>query len=143
MSKTVSGRLTEHSIILYREMKGTSKMNNSEFVAYLESIDACADSIDWVGTKSSQEAWDSCSRFGWMEFLLDECDVELPADYYAMMDSIEVDYQAKVMPIWATYCDDLRASDVDIYWIRTSKLEAEYRVRVASLIRSFVPACPV
>ncbi len=40
------------------------------FKDYLARIDACSQAIDWVGDKSSSEAWSQCEHPDWMFWLL-------------------------------------------------------------------------
>jgi hypothetical protein len=36
------------------------------FREYLRSIYACSDALDWLGDRSSREAWEACERPDWM-----------------------------------------------------------------------------
>ena len=40
------------------------------FAEYLDSIGACEEAVEWVGTKTAQEAWDTAERADWLLWLL-------------------------------------------------------------------------
>lgn len=40
------------------------------FSKWLESIDACLEACEWVGTRSAARAWADCEHGGWMLYLL-------------------------------------------------------------------------
>ena len=44
------------------------------FREYLVSLDACAESVEWVGDKTLAEAWATCERADWMLWLVSKID---------------------------------------------------------------------
>jgi hypothetical protein len=128
-------------------------MNNSEFVSYLNNHQACKGAISWVGNQSSQEAWKTCSRPDWMEFLLNVAKVKLPAEYKAKLAPICDEYEAKLAPIWAEYEAKLAPIYAEYkaklalfdaeYLAKLALFDAEYLAKQTDLIRESIPTCPV
>jgi hypothetical protein len=116
-------------------------MNNTEFISYLEDNDACEEAISWVGNKSSQEAWDTCQRYNWMEFLLRVAKVELPAEYEAKRAPLDTEHKAKLASIWAEY-NVKRSPILAEYLAKRALLFAEHWAKNADLIRELIPVCP-
>jgi hypothetical protein len=43
----------------------------------LEKLEACQESLDWVGNKSLKEAWEKCENPEWMIWFLSQTDIDL------------------------------------------------------------------
>lgn len=41
-----------------------------KFKEYCESINACEEAVNWIGDKSLTEAWETCTRYDWMIWLI-------------------------------------------------------------------------
>ncbi len=44
-------------------------MNNKDFIAKLQELDACGDAVKWVGDRDLKTAWEQCERVDWMLWL--------------------------------------------------------------------------
>ena len=76
----------------------------TKFKEYLESINACRVAINWVGDKTLEESWVTCTRPDWMLWLYGRNN---PDKLICVKISV---FAAKlVLPIWQRkYPDDLR-----------------------------------
>lgn len=45
-------------------------MDNIEFLAKLQQHDACEEAIEWVGSQSLEEIWETCTRGDWLMWLV-------------------------------------------------------------------------
>lgn len=48
------------------KQKGDEEMKTEELIKQLKKVDACEEAIDWVGTKTPLEAWETCEQADWM-----------------------------------------------------------------------------
>ena len=59
----------------YERLKGQMQTNKNA-LEILQRLNACADAQEWVGIKTPQEAWESCSRGDWLLWLAGRLEID-------------------------------------------------------------------
>jgi hypothetical protein len=59
-----------------------------KFIEQLQRINACPQSLDWVGDKTIEEAWTTCENIQWMLWILNKTDLDLIDPICAMVESV-------------------------------------------------------
>jgi hypothetical protein len=83
-----------------------------KFRDQLEKLEACKDSLEWVGNKSLEQAWETCENSNWMLWVLSQMDLDLIDPICDMAERVLdlVPEEGKLACIWAISAAKRRAS---------------------------------
>ena len=95
-------------------------MEAAAFAKWLNDQGACREVLKWQHGRTLREAWDSCERGDWLEWLLNACNDNWTAPSWA-------EYERVTAPAWAEY-ERVKATA----W-------AEYERVKATAIRNIIP----
>ena len=80
-------------------------MKKTSFAKRLELMSACPESIEWVGAKSAEEAWNTCENPSWMLWLLERT-IEDRSDAHRRVVLCACDFARLTLPEWEEYAPD-------------------------------------
>jgi hypothetical protein len=73
-------------------------MDNQGLLLRLKQLDACEEALKWVGTRSTQQAWDECTRPDWLIWVMLRMGEAgwppMPGIYQALCDCLEIGLQS-------------------------------------------------
>ena len=82
-------------------------MEAQAFAQWLNNEGDCPELLKWQHGKTLREAWDTCHRGDWLEWLLNACGYQWKApalaEYKRVKDPAWAEYNRVTAPAWAEY----------------------------------------